>query len=386
MKPAPRRILFVTHGPRDPRSAVFSYILQRGRLLEADGWHVDIVSLLDFASLRRVPPQLWTLAFPLRLAAWLARQRVDVVVFHSFSGWIVSLLRSLGPWRGIRSIVTQFHGVETIHYLAIRAEQARTGTAANVSRRHRLLQERIMPAMLRVACRGSDAVFCLNERERGFLEERGWTPRQRTLVVPNGIDRSFLVDPARDRNATRLLFVGTWIEGKGWRYLAAAMERLAAAFPDIELWCVGTRLPADTTLRAFTERVRGQVKVVPDIDRPELLHRLSSCGVFVFPSLSEGSSLALLEAMAAGLAIVTTPVGAAPDLLVDERSALIVPPADAGAIVAAVTRLLTEPGLATALGRSARGVAEGLTLDRLAPSYVGLMSDLAAGRTIAANP
>src|SRR5207244_9578371 len=65
-----------------------------------------------------------------------------------------------------------------------------------------------------------------------------------------------------------------------------------------------------------------------------------------------GFGLALLEAMLAGRAVVATAVSAAPELVEDGRTGLLVPPDDPGALAAAVTSLLSRPGRATALGQA----------------------------------
>ena len=102
--------------------------------------------------------------------------------------------------------------------------------------------------------------------------------------------------------------------------------------------------------------MRARVRVVPSVDREGLYDALRAADVFVFPSLSEGFSKALLEAMAAGLPIVTTPVGAAVDLLQDGRNALLVPAADAAAAAAAVRRYLEDEE--TARRHGARGTRD----------------------------
>ena len=127
---------------------------------------------------------------------------------------------------------------------------------------------------------------------------------------------------------------------------------------DVRLTCVGTGAPRDAVIAAFPERLRARVRVLPSVDREGLYDALRAADVFVFLSLSEGFSNALLEAMAAGLPIVTTPVGAAVDLLQDGRNALLVPPADAAAAATAVRRYLEDGETARRHGAAARATAE----------------------------
>src|SRR5262249_54234133 len=75
---------------------------------------------------------------------------------------------------------------------------------------------------------------------------------------------------------------------------------------------------------------------------------------FVMPSLTEGHSIALLEAAAAGLAIVATDVGGNPEIVQTEYSGLLVQPADDAVIAAALRRLICDRTLARKLGEAAR--------------------------------
>jgi glycosyltransferase involved in cell wall biosynthesis len=115
------------------------------------------------------------------------------------------------------------------------------------------------------------------------------------------------------------------------------------------------------------------VRVVPSAGRAEVHDALRIADLFVFPTLSEGFSKALLEAMAAGLPIVTTPVGAAPDLLRHGENALLVPPADAQAISAAVTTYLRDPALASRHGGAARAAAGAYTLDTVCRQWADVL-------------
>jgi glycosyltransferase involved in cell wall biosynthesis len=86
-------------------------------------------------------------------------------------------------------------------------------------------------------------------------------------------------------------------------------------------------------------------------DHPELLYRAAD--IFVQPSYVEGMSNALLEAMASGLPVVATRVGAAPQMIDDGISGLLVPPADSHALADGLSRLLGDADLRRSMGRKA---------------------------------
>jgi glycosyltransferase involved in cell wall biosynthesis len=92
--------------------------------------------------------------------------------------------------------------------------------------------------------------------------------------------------------------------------------------------------------------------------RTDIPALLTACDVFALPSLYEGSSLAVLEAMAAGRAIVSSAIGGTDELVRDGDSGLLVPPGDADALVAALRRLLADDELRAALAGRAHARVE----------------------------
>jgi len=103
------------------------------------------------------------------------------------------------------------------------------------------------------------------------------------------------------------------------------------------------------------------VSVLPRFTREQLVDELARADLFMFPSLSEGFSGALLEAMASGLPIVTTPAGAAPDLLTDGVNAVFAPFADAEVLAERAAALIPDRARRQALGAGARDTARQYT-------------------------
>ncbi len=118
----------------------------------------------------------------------------------------------------------------------------------------------------------------------------------------------------------------------------------------------------DAIQQEFPAAVRSRVSVLPRVDREQLYEQLRLADVFVFPTLSEGFSCALLEAMAAELPVVTTPVGAAVDFIDSGQNGVLVPCADVTALVAAVARMGGDAQARAALGLSARQTATRFTV------------------------
>ena len=345
------RVLLAIHGPADPRTAVYRTVSTNADYLRRAGHEADLVAADDLRwASHRLDPFFLPTALALRQLS-----RYDAVVFHSYLGYAFHALRGALDPRGRVATVTSFHGLEPLYFRALAGEATRAGQP--LSARYRWVHGTMMPRVLRATCRASDAIFCLNSTEARYLVAEGWAARDRVKVVPNGVEaESFLECSARPPGC-ELLFVGQWLPAKGVAYLVQAFTSLAA-LADVRLTCVGTGAPGDAVLAAFPAHLRARVRVLPSVDREGLYDALRAADVFLFPTLSEGFSKALLEAMAAGLPIVTTPVGAAVDLLEDGRNALLVPPADSAAAAAAVRRYLEDGETARRHGAAARATAQ----------------------------
>ena len=357
------RILFAIHTDPDPFTAVFMNASRRAAHLRAMGHTVDVLTPDS-------RPWSWSRLRPLLLpVATLFRglPRYDVLVFHSYVGWAFHACRRWLPGARRTRTITVFHGLEPLYHRAVGDEMARTGD--RVSLRFRLLHHHLLPALLRMSCRRSDAVFCLNRAEAEYLVQRRWCEPSRLVIVANGVDPDVLVRREHRGRARRLLFVGQWLRAKGTRYLTAAFAAIAARHPGVTLVCAGTGASAGAVLPDFSPSVRARVTVLPRVSRTELAVQLRAADIFLFPTLSEGFSGALLEALASSLAVVTTRVGAAGDLLEHERDALLVPVADPEALAAAALRLIEDDGLRQVLGDGAYRVAREYQWDAVNAAY-----------------
>jgi glycosyltransferase involved in cell wall biosynthesis len=347
-----RKIAIVLQTPKDRQSPVLLAYQDLAAELSRRGHLVTIVSPEDFPGSRRAAGRLTPLVYPFVIRGWMRRQGLDcdLVVFHSYAGWRAV---SIGAARGVPTVVA-FHALEPLYHDALRDESEQSG---GLSWRYRLLQEWLMPFMLRTACRHATRVTCLNTLEREYLVRRGWVTADRIDVVFHGVPPEFFLADRPARPARTLLFVGQWLPVKGIGYLREAFVEIAHNHPDVRLICAGTLASADAVLAGFPPVVRSRVTVVPRLERLALVDLYRGSDVMISPSLYEGFGVALVEAMAARLPIVTTRVGVAADALTDGESALIIPTRHAQSIVREVERLLADAGLRERLGEAAADVA-----------------------------
>jgi glycosyltransferase involved in cell wall biosynthesis len=350
-----KKIAIVLQTPKDQQSSVLLTYQDLAAELARRGHVVTIVTPEDFPASRGSAGRFTPLLYPFLVRGWMRQHGVhcDLVVFHSYSGW---LALSAAGGRGDTAVptVVAFHGLEPLYHEALREESQQSG---GLSWRYRLLQERLMPFMLRSACRHATRVMCLNTIERDYLVREGWAGADRIDVVFHGVPSEFFLSERPARQARTLLFVGQWLPMKGVGYLREAFVELAHRHPDIRLICAGTLAPAEAVLAGFPPVVRPRVRVIPRLERLALIDVYRQADIMIAPSLYEGFGVALVEAMAARLPIVTTRVGVAADALADGESALIIPTRHAQAIVGEVDRLLDDAALRERLGEAAADVA-----------------------------
>jgi glycosyltransferase involved in cell wall biosynthesis len=214
--------------------------------------------------------------------------------------------------------------------------------------------------------------------ERKYLITRKWVASEKVVQYANGVARDVIATRQYVGPTRRLLFVGQWIERKGIRTLAEAFGKVTEKSPDLELWCVGTRWDRERVLSDFPAHLRGAVKVIARVPSTEIKQYLDEAHIFVFPTLFEGFSVALIEAMGAGLPIITTDVAAASDLLRDGESALFVPLNRTDHLVAAIEKLAADQSLRERLGRQAQSISRDYEWDSVCARYAQLLISLTA--------
>jgi glycosyltransferase involved in cell wall biosynthesis len=182
-------------------------------------------------------------------------------------------------------------------------------------------------------------------------------PADRIAVVEPGTDPAPLAQGSRGGTVS-MLSVATLTPRKGHDVLLAALARLQHR--DWHLTCAGSAdRDADhvSRLRAYIDAagLASRVTLAGELDGAGLAPLYDRADLFVLPTLYEGYGMVVAEALARGLAVVSSATGAIPELLV-EGSGLALPPGDVDALHAALDRLLADPAARAAMAAGARRV------------------------------
>jgi len=190
--------------------------------------------------------------------------------------------------------------------------------------------------------------------KQSFLAEG--VPESKICVIPYGVDASLFTPPEspRPRDRFNVLFAGQLSQRKGISYLLRAYERIHG--PGTSLTLVGQLQDDGRALRPWSHLFRH----ITHVPRPRLAELFRQADVFVFPTLIEGMGLVVVEAMASGLPVITTPNGPG-DIVRDGVDGFLVPPRDVDAIEEKLKLLGKSEELRAEMGRNARQRAQEFT-------------------------
>ncbi len=231
--------------------------------------------------------------------------------------------------------------------------------------RFRLLDTLIFQRLSKKIWRKASAVIANSNGLRDLALESA--PEQRIDVIFNGVDTNeFSPYTKKAKNVLNIVCSARLIQRKGIQYLLEAFLSLASDFPKTKLTIVGGGdIEEELREHAAKSAHAKRVDFLGVITHNEMATVYRSADIFVLPSLNEGMSNSLLEAMASGLAIVATNTGGTEEL-VDESNGFIVPLRNANAIAEALVILLHQPEKLRVLQQESRSKAEEFSWTKVA--------------------
>jgi glycosyltransferase involved in cell wall biosynthesis len=315
------------------------------RTIEDGGIAVESLGLPSpYAGLRAVA----------RIRNLVARWRIDVIHSHlyypnfyaQFAGWLDGV-----------PVISSLHNLELEPEILLDNPRFTAG------------KQRALALMARAAVGlARPTLVAVSEAVRASAIRRLGAHPDHVITIHNGIDLE-QAHTAPDARAARhalgipdaalvLACVGRLVALKGQRYLLEALATVHAACPTAVLLLVGGGPQRDELERlAEMHGVAGAVRFLGT--GTALVERaMAAADVFVAPSLSEGFGLVALEAMAMERPCVASRTGGLTEIVEDGASGVLVPPADAAALAAAILRLARDPALRVRMGRRGRAIAE----------------------------
>jgi len=325
-----------------PLGAVGEELAREGYAVTALGLNIKRTSLVRVvAAVRRL----------------LVARRPDILHTHLYHA---SLYGRLAAWGlGLAGVVSSVHSVYT-----------------RIKRHRRLWNRLLVPV--------TDVVLAVSPQVRADILTYDGVPPDKVRLLPNAVDLKALEIPLTREEAKARLgvrgfclgAVGRLEEAKGHAFLLEGMQMLAPELPELTLLVAG-----DGRLREVLHRQRaalgleGRVHFLGFRRDVPLIYR--ALDLYVQPSLWEGLSLALLQAMGAGLPVVATRVSGFEEVITSGDNGILVPPRDAAALARAIRELYHDSMARRRLGEAARrtvaaGYSQELFLQRLETLYLEL--------------
>jgi glycosyltransferase involved in cell wall biosynthesis len=337
----------------------------------------------------RFAPSLVGLKQPEPATEWLAEQAIPVHHLRRgrFDPRILADLIGLVRARGAGILHVHGYAAADFGRLAARATGARLVL-------HEHFADPRMPGYQaladRLQRRYTHGAIAVSGSTRDFLVKQRFVPPERVRLIWNGapldefapVPRALALALRRALGLSEdaLVFgtVGRLSAQKGHVFLLEAAARVLPRHPRARLLVVGDG-DLGSELRERARALGIEDRTLFAGHRSDVAELLGVLDVFCISSLYEGTPLALFEAMAAGKAIVSTAVDGCREVLTEGETGLLVPPADAAALAAALERAISDPGLREALATQARAASRRYDVSACVESMQAFYDELLAG-------
>ncbi|MBM4065603.1 MAG: colanic acid biosynthesis glycosyltransferase WcaL [Planctomycetes bacterium] len=298
--------------------------------------------------------------------AFPAKGVYDIIQCHfGPNGILAVILRNIGVVEG--KIVTTFHGYDISSYIKKNGNDVYENLFGE-----------------------GDIFLPISERWKNTLIELGCDERK-IFVHRMGIDTSkFLFSPRnhRENGKVRLLTICRLVEKKGVRYAVQAVAKVLGRYPNLEYKIAGDgplKIQLEDLIKELN--IQDNVKILGWKNQEEIVELLKDTDILIAPSITgtdgeqEGIPVALMEALAQGLPVLSTQHSGIPELIQDGESGFLVREGDVDALAERLEFFLVHPEIWSKMGRAGREHAEKYyNIDTLNDRLVGLYQELLAGK------
>jgi glycosyltransferase involved in cell wall biosynthesis len=235
----------------------------------------------------------------------------------------------------------------------------------------------------------ADAIIAVSTEWRRRLAEI--VPAEHIFALKNCIAVDAISPHLANRpsHIAKALFLGRVGPRKGAFDLLEAMGRLKTRNCPLQVCIAGDEERQGDQVRAISRleelQLVDECQLVGIVRGAEKAELLSKAGFFVLPSYDEGLPMAILEAMAAGLAVISSPVGGIPEVVRDGYNGFLITPGDIATLAEKLAMLASDPHLCEVMGQRSREIAQQeldvkLYIERLVALYESIASPSGSGR------
>ena len=219
-----------------------------------------------------------------------------------------------------------------------------------------------------------DCGILLSDRLKRIIEEHvGMSDKLKVVYNPCPI----ITNVNRYEKRNIILFSGTLYEGKGYKDLIRAFAKIAKRYTDWKITLAGNGEVEEARELADELKIAGQVEMLGWVTDESKHKAFSEAKVLCLPSYAEGFPMAVLDAWAYGLPVITTPVGGIPDVAADGENTLLFQPGDVDTLSDKLELLIKDEGLRARLSEESMKMAKGkFNLNTIAEQVARIYDDL----------
>ncbi|MGL5940205.1 MAG: glycosyltransferase family 4 protein [Waterburya sp.] len=368
-------ILFTLHHELDPNAGAASVTLKLGEKYQKFGHQVSYFSFDNLPP--KLPGIIKAILFPYWVAVHLIvqnkKQSIDVIDASTGDAWLWAKL--FRRFRRKYALITRSHGLEHSAHIEQLEESARGNLT--LSWKYPIYHAGFRLWEVKTSIENSDLTLMLNSRDRNYTQKELGIAPEKLAIVPNGIPEEFLNlpfenTPQSSDSEIGIAQVGSFINRKGIQYGIPALNNILERFERIKMSFIGTECPESEVLERFSSNVRNKIKVISSYNHQDLPELLNGHQIKLFPTLSEGFSLALIEAMACGLAPITTSTPGLMEVVRNNCNGILIPPRNSQAIENALEKLIIDHSRLDQLRRNAYNTAQGYSWVNIAQENLTL--------------
>jgi len=305
-----------------------------------------------------------------QLIQLIATHRIDVIQTHLL-GILDFLVLTLFYGSPLRLVLWTVHNVKFLP-----GQQHWLDKPRRIARR----------LLYRLTTRKVSGFIAVSEEVRLSILNQLGAIDAKVFTISNGVDvtrfeqagnkQALCQELGLEQGAHLAIVVGRLHEQKGHRHLIEAVPTIIDRFPQTRFLFIGEG-ELKASLEEQVKKLGLEQQIIFAGIRQDVPEVLAAVDLFVLPSLWEGLSIALLEAMAAAKPIVATAVSGTNQVMISEKTGLLVPPNSSQALAEAILRILANPAQAQRMGRAARRhVIENFSAQKQATEHLNLYKKL----------
>jgi glycosyltransferase involved in cell wall biosynthesis len=249
------------------------------------------------------------------------------------------------------------------------SREAKKGKSFHFNFKNRLWHRFYHMPQFYLSIKTADHALCVGREVWTILQLKYNLDPGQVTYSPTGVDERFFIEREYTQAPlARLLFAGTWLDQRGIFYIRDALRSLARRLPGLRLTIAGCGSDVESIRDFFDPELRPLVEIISMVPSDRMPALFAQNEIFIFPSILEGTPLAVQEAMASGMAVITTETCGMIDLIENNFNGLLIPTGDSEPLANLIWKLSQNPELRARLGQAAQDTMRRFTWTRTVKS------------------